>query len=74
MQVIRCCLFLHGSKLCYNKFLRGFKTETVMKQVLNFQAEIGTGGEQIIKTMTDANGATAEVDCGNDAKLTFMGM
>ncbi|KAF1755099.1 hypothetical protein GCK72_021667 [Caenorhabditis remanei] len=42
---------------------------------INLYAEIGTGGEQLIKT--EENGATsasAEVDCGNDAKLTFMGM
>ncbi|EFO97149.1 hypothetical protein CRE_30209 [Caenorhabditis remanei] len=41
---------------------------------INFYAEIGTGGEQVIDTMTNSNGAKAEVDCGNDAKLTFMGM
>ncbi|KAF1755094.1 hypothetical protein GCK72_021662 [Caenorhabditis remanei] len=42
---------------------------------INLYAEIGTGGEQIIKTEENgAISASAEVDCGNDAKLTFMGM
>ena len=74
MQDIRCYLSLHDSLSC-NKSLRELKTETMIKQVLNLQAEIGTGGEQIINSEENgAISASAEVDCGNDAKLTFMGM
>ncbi|KAF1755095.1 hypothetical protein GCK72_021663 [Caenorhabditis remanei] len=37
-------------------------------------AEIGTGGEVLLNSVGGSDTVTAAVDCGNDAKLTFMGM